>query len=263
VEEIMLRRLAYCAVVAGTTAVAASGCGNGGGTAAGSSAKASPSPMALVAGAYANTINAGSASLAMTDQISAGTKTTSATGKGVVSFKPPASAVTFTEGDKSSEIRTIGKDSYFHLAGHGWRKVDRSGLGGGDMSQNSSPSSELSFLNAISDATPTGAATIRGARTQAYRVTIDLNKVAAQASPEQQKVFRGLVKANGSGTVSADVWLDSQHRVARERYVLALTTGGKKTKITSTLDLYDFGSPVKVTPPPHSQVTTTETPKPN
>jgi hypothetical protein len=123
--------------------------------------------------------------------------------------------------------------------------------------------SGLSFLNGVTRTTPIGAATIRGLQAQGYRATVDLNKAAAaQRSPTDQRLFRSLIKETGSSTLSVDVWLDAQKRVARERYSVALSTGKQPTTTTSTVDLYDYGTPVKITPPPHSAIKSSSTPSP-
>jgi hypothetical protein len=263
-EEISVRRFAYCALVAGAAVTVMSGCGSdhsGGGTAATTSAS-SPDGASPLAAAYTNTVDAGSASIAMTGQVTSGKTSTQATGKGKVSFKPPASAMTFTSKGKSSEIRAIGDTAYLRLGADDWNKIDSSRTPG-EVAQDTSPVSGLSFLNGVTRTTPIGAATIRGLQAQGYRATVDLNKAAAaQRSPADQQLFRSLVKETGSSTLSVDVWLDAQKRVARERYSVTLSTGKQPTTTTSTVDLYDYGTPVKITPPPHSAIKSSSTPSP-
>jgi hypothetical protein len=263
-EEISVRRFAYCAVVTGAAVTAMSGCGSdhkGGDTAATTSAS-SPSGASPLAVAYTNTVSAGSASIAMTGQVTSGKTSTQVTGKGKVSFKPPASAMTFTSKGKSSEIRAIGDTAYLRLSSGHWNKIDGNETTG-DLAQDTSPVAGLSFLNNATRTTPIGAATIRGLQAQGYRMTVDLNKAAAaQRSPADQQLFRALVKETGSSTLSVDVWLDPQKRVARERYSVTLSTDKRPTTTTSTVDLYDYGSPVKVTPPPDSAIKSSSTPSP-
>jgi hypothetical protein len=263
-EEISVRRFAYCAVVTGAAVTAMSGCGSdhsGGDTAATTSAS-SPGGASSLAAAYTNTVHAGSASIAMTGQVTSGTTSTDATGKGKVSFKPPAADMTFTGKGKSSEIRAIGDTAYLRLSSGDWNKIDSSRMTE-DIAQDASPVAGLSFLTSVTRTTPIGAATIRGLQTQGYRATVDLNKAAtAQRSPANQRLFRSLIKETGSSTLSVDVWLDAQKRVARERYSVTLSTGKRPITTTSTVDLYDYGTPVKVTPPPHSAIKSSDTPSP-
>jgi hypothetical protein len=259
-----VRRFAYCAVVTGAAVTAMSGCGSdhkGGGTAATTSAS-SPGGASPLAAAYTNTINAGSASIAVTGQVTSGKKSTQVTGKGKVSFKPPASVMTFTSNGKSSEMRAIGDTAYLRLSPGHWSKIDGDKTTG-DLAQDTSPVSGLSFLNNATRTAPIGAATIRGVPAQGYRMTVDLNKAAAaERSPAEQQVFRSLIEETGSSMLSVDIWLDAQKRVARERYSVALSTAKQPTKTTSTVDLYDYGTPVKVTPPPGSAVKSSSTPSP-
>jgi hypothetical protein len=263
-EEISVRRFAYCAVVTGAAVTAMSGCGSddsGGGTAATTSAS-SPDGASSLAAAYTNTVNAGSASIAMTGKVTSGKTSTDTAGKGKVSFKPPATAMTFTSKGKSSEIRAIGDTAYVRLSSGGWNKID-SGRTTEDVAQDASPVSGLSFLNGVTRTTPIGTATIRGVQAQGYRATVDLNKAAtAQRSAAQQQLVRSLIKATGSGALSVDVWLDGRKRVARERYSVTLSTGKQPITTTSTVDLYDYGTSVTVTPPPHSAIKSSSTPSP-
>ena len=243
---------------------ALAGCGGehtGGDTAAGTPASA-PGGASPLAAAYTNTVNAGSARLAMTGQVTSGKTSTKVTGQGEVAFKPPASAVTFTSKGRSTEIRAIGDTAYLRISAGSWHKIDSS-RPTGDLAQDTSPAAGLSFLNSVTRTTPIGAETIRGGQAQGYRAAVDLNKVAAaQRSPAGQQVFRSLIKETGSSTLSVDVWLDARKRVAREKYDVTLSTGKTPTTTSSTVDLYDYGTPVKVTPPPDSAVKTTDTPGP-
>ena len=263
-EEISVRRFAYCAVVTGAALTAMSGCGSdhGGGDTAPTTSASSPDGASSLAAAYTNTVGAGSASIAITGQVTSGKTSTDATGKGKVSFTPPAADMTFTSKGKSSEIRTIGDTAYIRLGSSGWTKVD-SGATTGDITQNGSPMAGLSFLNSVTRMTPIGGATVRGVQAQGYRATVDLNKAAAaQRSSADQQLFRSLIKETGSSTLSVDVWLDARKRVARERYSVTLSTGKQPITSTSTVDLYDYGTSVTVTPPPDSAIKSSSTPSP-
>jgi hypothetical protein len=263
-EEISVRRFAYCAVVTGAAMTALAGCGGGhtGGDTTAATSASSPGGASPLAAAYTNTVNAGSADLAMTGQVITGKTSTKVTGAGKVSFKPPASAMTFTSKGKSTEVRAVGDSAYLRLSANSWHKVDGSQLTGG-IASNSSPAAGLSFLNSVTRTTPIGTTTIRGGQAQGYRAAVDLNKVAAgQRSAAEQQLFRSLIKETGSSTLSVDVWLDERKRVAREKYSVTLSTGKTPTTTTSTLELYDYGTPVTVTPPPDSAIKTTDTPSP-
>jgi hypothetical protein len=260
-----VRRFAYCAAVAAAALTATSGCGgNNSGDDTAASASSPPATTSALAAAYTNTINAGSAALTFTGDVTEGTAVTHVNGKGQVSFKPPASTVTYTGKGTTNEIRSIGDTTYVRIAGKGWSKIDTSTMTGGDASSNTTPTMGLAFLGGATAASPIGTTTIRGDNATGYRVTVDLNKVAdAQRTPAEQQIYRSLAKVTGATTLPVDVWLDSHQRVTRERYSVSFAGSGKGsgTKTSTTMDLYDFGSPVKVTPPPHSQVTGTAGPK--
>ncbi|TQM00427.1 hypothetical protein FB559_6140 [Actinoallomurus bryophytorum] len=259
-----MRRFAYCAVVTGTAMTALTGCGgeHTGDDKASPTSASSPAGASPLAAAYTNTVNSGSAGLSLTGEVTGGTTSTKVTGEGKISFKPPASSLTFSSKGKSTEIRAIGDSAYLRTSAGSWHKVEGDQMTGG-ITRDSSPTAGLSFLNSVTRTTPIGAATIRGGQAQGYRAAVDLNKVAAgQRSPAEQQVFRSLIKETGSSTLSVDIWLDAQKRVAREKYSVTFPTGKTPTTTTSTLDLYDYGTKVSITPPPDSAVKTTDTPSP-
>jgi hypothetical protein len=255
-EEILVRRFAYCAAVATAALTATSGCGgdkSGDDTAASASSPAATT--SALAAAYTNTVNAGSAALTFTGDVTAGATAgatvTHVAGKGQVSFTPPASTVTYTTKGTTNEVRTIGDTTYVRISGKGWRKTGTGATAGGDAPVDTTPVAGLSFLSGATATSPIGTATIHGEHATGYRVTVDLNKVAAaQRTPEEQQIYRSMAKATGAPTLPVDVWLDSHQRVTRERYEMSLGNGSSG-RTSATIDLYDFGSPVKITPPPH------------
>jgi len=112
-----------------------------------------------------------------------------------------------------------------------------------------------------------GSETIRGADTTHYHATLDLAKsvdVNGKNVPpglrDAMKQFAGLF-----GTIPADVWIDADGRMRRERIEIDFgkvlrglggDTGSEADNavITETLDFYDFGAPVHIEAPPADQV---------
>lgn len=122
--------------------------------------------------------------------------------------------------------------------------------GGGD------PTVALSYLKAAASKVELiGSEQLRGTPTTRYAVTVDAAKVAAQV-PEE---FQGFADESGLAFPKpADVWIDQQGRLRKIHYTVTMNAPGEATPtavtIESTLELYDFGVPVHVTPPPANQV---------
>jgi hypothetical protein len=153
-----------------------------------------------------------------------------------------------------------------------WIRIDlsevseSSGVNFGALSQTSSsdPSHALQYLlGAASDATKVGTETVRGAHTTHYRLTLDLNK-AAQRLPEQARPsYKEITQALGQSTLPAEAWVDDQGLVRKIEMMIDLSKssvfGGKGVQLmgtlTETVEFFDFGVPVEVSPPPDSETT--------
>lgn len=140
------------------------------------------------------------------------------------------------------------------------------GLGPGVGDGPVDPTEALRYLKAASSKVEVvGEEQVRGEPTTRYAVTLDPAKQAAQLPAELAASFdeMGLTFPK-----PADVWIDRQGRLRKMRYAAtvkvpadampgegASTTGASdRMTIDSTLELYDFGVEVRVTPPPASQV---------
>jgi len=154
-----------------------------------------------------------------------------------------------------------------------WLAIDTSMRGGGSanfaplgMTGQSDPTKALAYLQKVSDdVREVGTEEIRGVETTHYRATIDLSKSideseAPEALRDTMKEFAGMF-----GDIPADIWIDGDGRMRRERIEInfgdvfdRMPGGGKSAvgdyKMTQTLDLYDFGTPVEVEAPPADQV---------
>lgn len=119
------------------------------------------------------------------------------------------------------------------------------------------PADLLASLTAVSaSVTSLGPTTIRGVKVTGFRVDIDPAKAAAQAPSRERAGFREFIGTLGSGPIPVDVWVDSQNLVRRVKLSLHLPDGEgapAKTQMVEVADFYDFGVPVRVSPPPASQ----------
>ncbi len=154
------------------------------------------------------------------------------------------------------------------MGGKPWVKIDPNQLGQGaglDFGSSAGdPSQSLQMLKgAGDDMVEVGKEEVRGEAVTHYRGTIDMNKAATAAPPEQQQTYQKLAQMYGQ-PVPMDVWIDGEGRLRKTSSVLDLakfslppqaTAGGKPTGITSsTIELFDFGTAVSVTVPPADQM---------
>jgi hypothetical protein len=198
-----------------------------------------------------------------------------ANGNGELKFSLPTTG-TFTE-------RLIGPLLYLQLpaadeaqlpAGKTWAEINlntvteaKLGQSYAQLTSSSQDSTQtLSYLQGVSSTgvTMIGAAKIRGVATTEYKATVDLTKVADQKSPTEQSAIKSLEAELHTTTLPLQVWLDAQGRVRQIAEQLQESTSPSSTtgtavpatsgSVTSTVDYYDFGVAVDVSPPPATQV---------
>jgi hypothetical protein len=253
-------------------AVALAGCGGGGGA-------ASFDPVASAA----TTAKAKTAKLLFATSVTGDGRTLHMNGLGTTDFDRQTASMTFNVGDllrgsglpaspgEQWTIITQGLVMYMHaptlaqqLPGRKeWLKVDIEALAKSrnvDLGQfrqltQNDPTQMLAYLRATSGKVEkVGTETVRGVETTHYRAEVDLDKVAAQAPPNLRKTFRASIQSLkqtlGSSTVPVDVWVDGDNLVRRLSEHLDVKGSGK---IDFSVDFYDFGAPVSISPPPASQ----------
>jgi hypothetical protein len=113
----------------------------------------------------------------------------------------------------------------------------------------------LRFLAGVNGKVDTvGKETVRGAGTTHYRTTLDLAK-AAKAAGSDGAGLTQLTQQLGTSSLPTDVWVDVDGRLRRLRYAVDVKGGAPAaTRIEVSMELFDFGTAVTVTPPPADQV---------
>ena len=244
----------------------------------------------VVLTAYTQTIGSKSARVAMnetvTDVLAGSSTRVSISGTGEIDFASQDSEFSFSEATVGMlSERFITPDLYLEPpsgldtelpAGTSWvevnlNTVDESKLGESlsQVSDSSQASTQtLSYLEGVSSSgvTTVGPATIRGVATTEYKASVDLTKVAAHESAQEQTAVQTLETELQNSTIPLQVWLDDQGRVRQVAYQLSLpsetnsiplpgsTTAAASSSFTATIDFYDFGTPVDVSAPPANQV---------
>jgi len=162
------------------------------------------------------------------------------------------------------------------LGGKPWVKMDvgallkQAGLdvdlGALTQGQSADPTSGLQFLRGADSVVTVGIEDVRGTPTTHYRLVVNMDKPVADAPADQRDALAKFVNIYTVHTFPVDVWLDAQGRVRRYQQTIDPSTirlpAGVPSKdnpftgpITTTYELYDFGSPVDVKIPPTDQTT--------
>jgi hypothetical protein len=260
------RRAATAAVL---LALLLAACGTGPGTDLGGGGKTATkvSPLEAITLASSRTSEAKTAKLAMTTKAVREGTTQTTTGKGVVDLVDSRLQMTMSMGGERVEMRFDGKAYYMRSpsqplpGGKAWLKMDletlskRSGVDVGALTDNTNydPTQALAYLKAAAnDVREVGTEQVRGAETTRYKATIDVRKAVEHEPADKGEAMEKLYEAIGTTSFPADVWIDAEGRMRKMRYVIDFKLGGTTTKVNTTLELYDFGTPLKVKVPPAS-----------
>jgi hypothetical protein len=212
---------------------------------------------------------AGSAKFTMTMKMGAagsmkatGVQTfTSATGRMTMDMTMGGQSLKFeTLMTKSAMYMKFPKEMAGQLGGKPWVKFsykDLEKFSGVDLeemlsqSQSSGPGAYLKMLTAAKDTERVGTATIRGEKTTQYAGTIKPTDLSKIFTGDQRKQYHSLLKSVGAGKVKVRVWVADDGLPRRIHQIM--TVSGQKMDMT--MDLFDFGAKVDVTPPAASQTT--------
>jgi hypothetical protein len=149
-----------------------------------------------------------------------------------------------------------------------WVKVnvDEGGRAGGidfssflQFGQGGNPTQALEYLRAAGKVEKVGSDEIRGEQTTHYTAKVDLTKVANAAPAKNRESLRRAVNRvitlTGQRTIPVEIWIGKDGLVRREAYDEKLRLGGATTTLSSSLELYDFGTKVIAPLPPAADVT--------
>jgi hypothetical protein len=134
-----------------------------------------------------------------------------------------------------------------------WVKMDLEKLGqhvGLDLeqlmqAQQADPSQGLKYLEGLTEVQAVGHEEIRGVSTTHYKGVVDLKSLAAKY-PELQPSIDQLVKQAGISRIPMEAWIDENNLVRQMKE--SFDAAGATTAMT--IQLYDFGTTVDVSPPP-------------
>jgi hypothetical protein len=265
--------------------VTACGGGDGGGSTAASQDSAAAAQ--LVADAADKTADAGtSRAIFMIEMSGLAAEPITMTGEGVFDSAGRRGRLTFdmsdlggASGQDLGEAEMIFDDLVVYMrwpflqevnpSAKEWLRFDLEALGerqGFDLGQlsqlqQSDPSQALVYLRAANEVEAVGEEDVRGVGTTHYTMTVELAKVAEAAPPEQRAQVQAsideIISKSGVREAKTDVWIDDEGLVRRQRieYQNFRFAPGQEGDMAMTMELFDFGVEVDVTPPPEDEVT--------
>ncbi|HET6858693.1 MAG TPA: hypothetical protein VFH94_16590 [Streptomyces sp.] len=276
-KDLKAGAIAVAGAVACTTLVA---CGSDSADSSDKSAKSSPSAKkspgaqeegtAAVRTAYEKTADADTARMKLTTRTSAGGKSVTADGQGVIDLGEGDSEMTLTaEGQKIEQrvvegilYQKLPKEQQAKVPGKKpWIKIDLKKAaqqgGAGGESQASDPADSAGFAKGVTDkdVKKVGSEKVGGTDTTRYRVVVDVDKLAADdpAKAEQMKKQIG-------PTLPMDVWLDDGGRIRRQQLDMeikapkdAAAKGPQKANVRTVIEFSDFGTELEVEAPAAAQ----------
>lgn len=169
-----------------------------------------------------------------------------------------------TDGE-SAEIRQIGDVFYVEVPGADrWIQLDAGGIAEtlGDPSGlrsaiGASPNALLDLLAGTEQARRIGSEDVRGETAEHFTASVDVADAAEDAEGESRAALERLSEQLAQTALPIEVWLDDDDRVVRMRIPVILEATAEEPeppRVTTTLELFDFGVEVSVEAPPADQI---------
>ncbi|MGH2756241.1 MAG: hypothetical protein ACRDI3_00455 [Actinomycetota bacterium] len=260
-----MRRL--IALIAGLTLVACGG---------------SQSSLAVITLAASRTVEAGTARSVMSSTIKIQGQEIRSRGEGEIDFEaqrgrmsmemsggPGAAAFGTTELIFDGLVIYMKSPAFSQIpGGKEWVSMDLAAMGdqmGFDMSAlqqlgQNDPTASLYYLRGAKEVKEIGEEEVRGEPTTHYEATINFDDAIAKSPEDIQASLRSTLDQMkawmGKDEMVFDVWLDGDGRMRRQQMTFDYVSGpAAGTSADITIEMFDFGIPVEVSPPPASQVT--------
>ena len=228
------------------------------GTAPSAPADAGLTPVQLVSRSSEAAGKAGSARIALSSVIEVAGRTQRIEGSGLVDTRTQASSlqVSLPGGNGTVETRSVGGTTYVRgVPGAPAGKWVTAPAAAAQTGGTTDPTQLLSMLKKVSDDVHAdGSKQIRGVRTTRYTGTLDLGKAVEQQGGASSDQAQQMLDQLGVDEVPFVVFLDGEGRPARYSMDLRLEAAGKAVRSSTTVDFYDWGTPVDVTAPDASDV---------
>lgn len=258
------RRLSVA--LAGAAAALLTACtgGSGSGTDAPQAAPTptGPTPDALVRTAALVTELAGSARYSLTTSTTLNGQEVAFSGEGSYDWRARTGRTTYRIPVGAVEQRLLRDDLFFVLPQQPgiFFRVPTQAVAASPLGGSVHPTTQLNTLAAVEQAERLDEVQVRGVPTTHYRGTYDVRAAVERAQGAQRDALRSALGAAVKGVTSApyDVYLDAEGRMRRLEQTVEVPasgqTGGQPLQVRTTLELFDFGLPVKVPGPPKDKI---------
>ena len=124
------------------------------------------------------------------------------------------------------------------------------------------PTQQLEWLRGTGQIEEAGEEEVRGVETTHYRGVVDLEQAAERfegpRAEAARRSIRQLVRLTGQKAIPMEVWIDDESLVRRMRWSQTLPQGTAQSRMTMTMEMFDFGVPVSIARPPAGDVMTLE-----
>lgn len=165
----------------------------------------------------------------------------------------------------TAEIRQIGDVFYVEVPGaQRWIELDATGIAEtlGDPSGlrsavGASPMALLDLLLGTEQARRIGSTEVRKVEVEHFTANVDVAAAAAASQGESRAALERLSEQMAQTALPLEVWIDDDDRVIRMRIPVILESTREQPdppRITTTVELFDFGLDVSVEPPPAEQI---------
>lgn len=178
-------------------------------------------------------------------------------GEGVYDWGRDTGQTTYDTPVGTVQQRLIGPDLFLNLPQQPgvFFKLKAADVAASPVGGTVDPTAHLHTLAAVAEAEVVGQEEVRGERTTHYRGTYDVARALRGCRGLQQAALRSSLGAAATGVTQApyDVFLDAEGRLRRLTQTVEVPGADQTLTVTTTLELYDFGVPVIVLPPPGAQ----------
>jgi len=223
------------------------------------------SPVAAVQGASDATSKAGSSKFALSSVAKFGANEVTISGDGAIDYAKRTGQLTLklaqgAQRGATIEERFLGDTLYVSAPQQPgtFYKLALKDLVGTSLASSADPTAGFQVLKgASSDVTEVGKEKVRDADTTHYKGTYDAQAALAKVSGVSKQLLQSSLQGSDLSKVPFDAYLDSQGRL--RKLVQQLTVHPKAAKgmavqTTTTLEAFDFGTPVTASAPPAAQI---------
>ncbi len=226
-----------------------------------------PTPQDIIRTAALGTAGTGSSRLSLTSTTAIGPQTVTLAGEGIYDYVTRTGQLAFDvpgpggpAAGGTIEQRMVGNDLFLMLPQQAgvYYKLLVSDVAGTSLGRSTDPTVSLQALAGVADVRQVGLETVRGRETTHYAGDYDVAQAIQLAEGAAKTVLETTSGRTESRRVPFDAYLDDQGRLVKFTQRLELPgseqTSGQPLLSSFTLELFDFGTPVTVAPPPAESV---------